>query len=274
MRTATTGRQTVLKREEWWQAAEQLEVGQRRRVAHYCGDGTPLLVSRDADGYRAFCFRCNEPGFEKPPAETVGERLERLNRQGTSDTVAVSSGVALPQPALYDPSDWPKAAKLWLYRAGLGAFEIQKLGAFYHEPTGRVVLPVRIAGDVVFWQARSIDGRAPKYLAPQADRSKIVACYGMADSVTLCEDIVSAFKIGLEAEGWALMGVVANDFVIQRLLQRNVRVNVWMDPDKPGQTAASRIRKRLTAVGLTVRNVLSDKDPKLMTRQQIKELLT
>jgi hypothetical protein len=264
----------VLKKDDWWKAAENLEVGQRRRVGHYCGEGTPLLVSRDLDGYRAFCFRCNDAASERPPAETLGERLTRLAKQGASDSLVISSGVALPQPALYDLSKWPVAAKLWLYKAGLGAFEIEQLGAFYHEATGRVVLPVRMDGNVVFWQARSVDGRQPKYLAPHADRSKILACYGHAKSVTLCEDILSAFKVGLEAEGWSLMGTVANDYAIQRLLQRGLPVNVWMDPDKPGQTAASKIRKRLSAVGLRVRNVVSNKDPKLMTRQQIKELLT
>ncbi len=232
-----------------------------------------MLVSRDDRGYRAFCFRCNESGSQRPPTETLQERIDRVRRQAVSDSAVLTGGAALPQPALYDLRQWPQAAKLWLYKAGLGAFEIEKLGAFYHEGTGRVVLPVTANGMVVFWQARSVDGRLPKYLGPKVDRSRILACYGLAPRITLCEDILSAFKVGLEGEGWSIMGTHANDHLIDRLLLRQRPVNVWMDPDRPGQRAAGKIRSRLQAVGLEVRNIVSSKDPKLLTRQQIKELV-
>lgn len=264
----------MLRLESWWPAAEDLEVGQRKRVDHDCGDGHTLLVSRVPGGYRAFCFRCNEAGYKAPPAETLAEKLRRHAAEREADATAASgAGVTLPQPAVYDLSEWPEAAKLWLYKAGLGAFEIGRLGAYYHPPSARVVLPVLEASAVVFWQARALDGRQPKYLAPQVDRTRIVARFGLARRITLTEDILSAFKVGLEGEGWALMGTNLNDYTLARLLQRALPVNVWLDPDGPGQKAAKRIIKRLQSVGLEVHNIESPRDPKLMTRQEIKELV-
>jgi DNA primase len=180
---------------------------------------------------------------------------------------------------VHDVSEWPTKAALWLYKAGLGRPEIARLGAYYHPPSDRVVLPILDgSGAPVFWQARAPDKRQPKYMAAEVDRSLLVPKWGLAACPTLTEDILSAFKVGLVAEGWALMGTSASDALVNQLLTRNKHdnaayVNVWLDPDAPGQRAASKVCKRLQAYGLTVRNIQSPKDPKLMTLQQIKEIL-
>jgi hypothetical protein len=270
----------ALARESWYPQAQELDVGQKRRVSHDCGPGTTLIVSRDDDGYRAYCFRCNEGDRAAPPAESLSDKLARLARQRSADAV-VGGGVDLPQPVVRSVDDWPAAAKLWLYQAGLGRAEIGQLGAYYHPPTNRVVLPVldRSTGMPVFWQARSIDGRQPKYLAPPADRSRVLPRWGTAPVPTLTEDILSAFKVGLVAEGWCVMGTKVSDYVIALLMKRG-ECNVWLDNDLPpkfsvnrGQIAAAKIGKQLRAYGIQVRNILSTRDPKLMHRAQIKELL-
>jgi len=82
---------------------------------------------------------------------------------------------------------------------------------------------------------------------------------------------LSAYKVGLVGEGWAVMGTSIPDSYIAELMRRKVTVNVWLDPDKAGRKAAARYCKQLTAFGLTVNNILSTKDPKLHTLGEIKD---
>jgi hypothetical protein len=247
-------------------------MGRRLRVDHDCGPGRTLLLSRGLDGLRAFCFRCNEHGSAPNPAESLAEKLSRLARLSESDGVmrALSN---LPEPATYDLDAWPIASKLWLYKAGLGRAEIGRLGAYYHRPTDRVVLPVFEGGVAVFWQARATDNRAPKYLAPAIDRAKVLPRYGQGQRPTITEDILSAFKVGLVAEGWCAMGTRISAHMLNELMARDTAVNVWLDPDPAGQRGAIKIIKQLRAYGIETRNIISERDPKLHTRQEIREYL-
>lgn len=271
----------ALSLQSWRPLAEGLQLGHSRRVDHDCGGGRTLLISRDTDGYRAYCFRCNEPGRDDPPVQSLAEKLAELSRRAAGDE-ALPRDATLPLPAVRDPAEWPVRARLWLAKAGLGATEIADLGAYYHPPSDRVVLPVLDgAGAPVFWQARALDGRQPKYLAPTCDKAAVLPRWGSAPSPTLCEDILSAYKIGLVGEGWALMGTKPSHRVIRELLERGGQVNVWMDNDLPpvhrvnrGQMAARKIIRELTAYGIKCRNIVSDKDPKLLFREQIKEILS
>jgi DNA primase len=173
-----------------------------------------------------------------------------------------------PKPALYRLDDWPAVARLWLFRAGLSRQDAGKLGAYYHPPTNRVVLQLRED----FWVARSTDGRQPKYLS--GDRPPdLLLKWGSAAVPTLCEDALSAYKVGKVAEGWPIMGTKVSPAVCAALLQRGAPVNLWLDPDAAGQRAASKYRRQLQAYGLTVRNIVSQRDPKLHTLDEIRTIL-
>lgn len=268
----------MLNRESWYPLAAGLDVGQKLRVKHDCGSDRIMLVSRDDSGFRAWCFRCNDGGSALPPQESLTDKLARMARQRAADVAA--SRPELPEPRVYALDEWPSEARLWLYRAGLGRDRIGELGAYYHPPSDRVVLPVLDGGVPVFWQARAVDGRVPKYLAPSSDRSRVIPRFGAAANVTLTEDILSAYKVGMVGEGWAMMGTRVSDHALSRLLVRRARVNVWMDNDLPpkfsinrGQIAAKLIGKHLRAAGLEVRNIISPRDPKLMHADEIKALL-
>lgn len=117
-------------------------------------------------------------------------------------------------------------------------------------------------------------------MAPSVDKAEVLPRWGSAPSPTLCEDILSAYKVGLVGEGWALMGTKLPAKVIRLLIEHGGTVNVWMDNDLPprfpinrGQIAARKIINQLNAYGIKSRNIVSDKDPKLLFREQIKELL-
>ena len=69
------------------------------------------------------------------------------------------------------------------------------------------------------------------------------------------------------------MGTRIPDAYIAALMQRQCPVNVWLDPDDAGQKAAAKYMKQLRAYGVEPRNIVSQRDPKLHSRSEIKEIL-
>ena len=261
----------MLERSSWWAHAEGLEVGQRRTARHDCGDGLKLIVNRDERGYHAWCYRCNDKGWSPPPQESLTEKLARLQRLRDGDLSVSGVGAAvLPSPQVRDVGLWPEGARLWLYKAGIGKQEIGHLGAFYHAQSDRVVLP--LGG---YWQARAYQpGRSPKYLGPSTGKSQCVPCWGNSDAVTLTEDVLSAFKVGLVGEGWAMLGTSPSDILIARLMRRKpALVNVWLDSDPPGRRAAAKTGKVLRSLGLVVKDICTVLDPKMLPREEIRRCL-
>lgn len=258
----------------WLPKAQQLAHGQRQRTDHDCGPGATMTIRRDERGLSAHCFRCNDSGWLPAPPEPLSVRLERLAKAHAADA-QIAWSVALPGPVRVPWSDWPAECRLWLLKAGLSGADAGLLGAYYHPPSDRVVLPVLGPSGPVFWQARAVQrDRHPKYLAPAIDKVNVIPMYGSAKDVTLTEDILSAYKVGTVGEGWSLLGTSISARCVAALIERSARVNVWLDPDGAGRAGATKVLATLRGAGVTARRVLSKRDPKLMHRSDIKELLT
>jgi DNA primase len=263
--------------EAWLRAAQRLKLGGKGRAWHGCSGSSnspTLLISNDQDKWSGWCFRCHESVFEFKPKESFRERIERMRKQAQADE-AISQSVALPRPINTDLETWPIEARMWLLKASVGRSNIKPLGAYHHAPTNRVVLPVIDAGRLLYWQARSIDGREPKYLGASIDKQHITARYGMGDPV-LTEDILSAYRVGESGagQGTAILGTSLNDKVLSQLIKQAKPVTVWLDPDGPGRDAARDIITRLDVVGLPHRQIITSRDPKLLSKGEITSLLT
>lgn len=257
----------------WLPRAKLLRLGERKRTDHDCGPGRTLTIENSPDGLRAWCFRCNDKGWEPPPQVSVAERLARLRSQAAWDE-QYAQCVDLPGPMVRVWDEWPDRAKFWLIKAGLTRADLPGLGCYYHPPTDRVVLPVLSpSGSTVFWQARALDGRQPKYLAPGIGKKDAVPKYGKADMVTLTEDILSAYKVGLVAEGWALLGTSISNACLAEMVNRGQPVNLWLDPDAGGDRGRAKIAPAIRGTGLRVNIIYSKRDPKMMTRHEIRNLL-
>ena len=264
---------SLLSLNSWLPLAQSLSLGQSARVNHDCGGGRTLTIKHNEDGLGAFCFRCNDRGWQPPPPVSLAERLAKLAKQSEVDN-KVSSSCTLPEPRVTQWSEWPEQSRLWLVKAGLTSADLPRLGAYYHPPSERVVLPVYGAtGGIAFWQARATDKRLPKYLAPPLDKSAVVPMYGSASEVTLTEDILSAYKVGLVGEGWSMLGTSLSRYTLSLLIARQCKVNVWLDPDPAGNKGATKTLAMLRASGVTARKIISRADPKLLSRSEIKELL-
>jgi hypothetical protein len=264
---------------EWYPQAAGLSVGQRRRGDHDCGDPGSLLLSRDDTGYMAYCFRCGGRGTKKEQ-ESQEKRIARLAHEENADSNARLS-VELPTPRVYTLREWPQAAALWFYKMGLSPSKIAELRMYWCPDMGRVVLPIFEADQPVYWTARS-HTRTPKWIGPRLPKDGLAAKFavGKGDTVVLCEDPLSAYKVSSVTESWSLLGTKLHSRHIAELMAARKRVAVWLDDDvgrrggkNPGQQAAREIIARLRAVGLEVRNVKSERDPKYYNHNYIEEAL-
>jgi DNA primase len=176
-------------------------------------------------------------------------------------------------PAEYEPSLWPLAARVFLYRCGISNVEIQQLGYYWNARIQRVVMPIRdAAGGLLYWQARTLDKTNPKKYLNQrgVDKHSFVAKYGDGPIVVLTEDILSSYKVSRAGvEAWPLMGTKLSTTLAAEIIRDGRPVAVWTDPDVAGRTAAAKICKTLRAYGVKVTNVVSVRDPKLIPREEI-----
>lgn len=268
----------MLSPQSWHKYTETLGIGRSVRRPHDCGDGSPLKITHKHDGsFFAYCHRCHEPGYLAAPPLSIAERLALIRLKTAADTVAMRS-VTLPTPMVRDVDEWPDRYKVWLYKAGLSRADVGRLGAYYHKDMDRCVIPiVDGSGAVCFWQARSLDKFVPKYLAPdmgEAGKGSVIPKYGKADSITLTEDLLSAYKIGKVSEAWCMLGTSPSQHLIAALMKRACKVNVWLDPDAAGQRASRKTVNQLRAYGLEVSWIKSTMDPKLHSLSEITCLAT
>ena len=169
--------------QSWLPKAEGLAPGRSIRADHDCGGGRTLLIRNEGGKLSAYCFRCNEPGRSPAPVVSLAERIATASRLAAADQSLSACAVELPGTARLHWADWPAAAKLWFLKAGLSEADSIRLSAYYHQASERVVLPVTgDKGTPVFWQARSIDGRQPKYMAPSVDKAEVLPRWGSAPS--------------------------------------------------------------------------------------------
>lgn len=286
----------VLEPSEFLAEAQALAVGEKRKVRHLCGDAS-LVVYNNVDSWTGWCWRCHARGWVPKPQPSMAERLQRQHQQEAIDN-ALRSDVQAPRPANHDFGSWPLAARLWLLKAGLTPALVNRLGAYYHAGSDRVVLPVcDAAGKTIFWQARNIhyptDGR-PKYISQSSNRSGIHCIYpwqhqARADAsddtqtatghgtktIVLTEDILSAFKVGASgsAVGYAIMGTVLAPHTVDLLLRLALPVKTWFDPDAAGDDARRSVRSRLRYIGIECEHIRTTQDPKRYCLREIREHL-
>ena len=250
---------------------EQLELGQKRRVDHDCGDGRTMIVSRNDRGVSYWCHRCHKKGYIHTE-RSLAERIAALSEATKWDGAAQES-LELPGPGKFDTWDWPDEALLWLFKAGFSRDEIKSLGWYWNPRMQRVILPVRnMDGKVIYWQGRGFDKDRPKAINPTVNREGLVAQYGSGtDCVALTEDILSAAKVGgVEgASAWALLGTVLSYSTALSLAELGRPVLLMLDDDPAGRRGAAESSKILSLLGVWHKQVYFGKDPKLVSRSVI-----
>lgn len=266
----------------WLDKAKALPVGRTIKIKHDCAPthDPSLIISHSPDAYRAFCFRCKEQ-FWEPIQLSLAERVALSKAQREAD--ASVDRQQMPTPLLRWQF-WPPEAMLWFLKAGLGEEDADlRMQAGYHERTKRVVLPLLDMQTGVVqtgvWQARAVfPGQKPKYLTSKGPRGvgfyhfpKVRSAW--PSKVVVTEDILSAYKVAFSTPTVAaipLTGTTLHDEHLARLLQVDVPVLIWLDPDEPGQKAAAKVAARLRTFDVDHENIRLESDPKLMSYERIR----
>jgi DNA primase len=239
------------------------------------------MVSNEAKGYRAYCFRCGPAGFVAHGDFSIDALKRRREELAWSNTKQVS----LPKDFT---TDIPPSEAVWLYKAGVGHTVSKHYGFGYSPSLRRVILPIYKDGVLQGYTARSTINERPKYIEKVVEPSATVfvsdpsialpwsgdGLLGTVPDVLLCEDILSAVRVGRHVRlSIALLGTSATP---RQLSLSDVRgtVGIWLDPDKAGNKGAKAIQRSLSIQGYETKLIRSAKDPKYYSNREIRRLLS
>ena len=233
-----------------------------RFVSH---ESCPSCGSRDnlgrySDG-SAFCFGCHyvERANVSP---FVGERDGKVKESST--------GVRLPD----DATGLDGRGHSFLAQYELDGAAVVRAGLKWSPSWEQLLIPLRDEdGELVCVQARNFN---PKRAAKAkyynvGDKTLSATFYGDGETVVLTEDALSAIKVGTVAAGFPLLGTSITRSRLMWLAKRFKRIVVWLDADKYRE--ARDIADAAKLLGVAVKTVYTEHDPKTYSIEQIKEFL-
>ena len=228
-------------------------------------EACPSCGSRDnlgrySDG-SAFCFGCHytERANVSP---FVGERNGQAKEHGT--------GVRLPE----DAGHLDGKGLGFLAQYELDGAAVVRAGLRWSPYWEQLLFPLHDEdGKLCCVQARNFNvkraAKAKYYNV--GDKSESCTYYGSTDTVVLVEDCVSAIKIGMVETGFPLLGTSITRERLRWLSKRFKRIIVWLDADKYRE--ARDIADAAKLLGVVVKTVYTEHDPKTYSIEQIKEFL-
>ena len=183
------------------------------------------------------------------------------------------------EPSL--PSDFtldiPIPGVLWVSKGGLHVDHVRRLGWGWSEKHQRVIMPVYDGDKLVAVQARAVHSwMKPKYLSQMWSGPRAVFKAGdrHTGTLVLTEDMLSAARVSKVTDAWSLLGTNLMPAVIQRLADTGYTgIRLWLDDDEAGHNARKKIMRTLGAVGIEVTAIVSDRDPKHHSLQEINDLV-
>ena len=263
----------------WNELAKNLPYGQTTRApCPSCGEGTQTsaaIVNHNAKAYTIHCFACDYHDFESKGILSLEER-KRIQDLNTEALRAVRD-IKLPEDIDYDPNNFSREARMWLYRSGLTPSVWKQYRIGYSKRLERVVLPVYNAkGALIWYQCRAIlKGQKPKYIQPSRDRGRVLFTATAPESVgraILVEDIMSAIRVGnAGCTAVSLLGTKITEGQAG-YLSKFERCTVWFDGDTAGRRGSNNIRKTLSLL-TECDNIRTTEDPKFYSNKQIQEIL-
>ena len=267
----------------WQTIAKNLPQGQSARVeCNNCGIGTgatAAICNHNAKAYTVHCFACDHHEFESKGVLSLDERkrINDLNEEAYASS-NTTGPITLPEDTTYEPTEFSREARMWLFKAGITPTTWRKYGIGYSKRLERVVLPVfSTSGDLIWYQCRAIlTGQKPKYLQPSRDKNNVYYDSGTPESsgrVIVVEDILSYIRVNEAGDndvftplGTKLSSGQAN------ALSKYDRITTWLDGDRAGRDGAKNIKRTMSLL-CEVDNIRTDEDPKCYSNKQIREIL-
>lgn len=220
-------------------------------------------LARYSDG-GGHCFSCGHHVWPKGIRTLVKD-----DHHGDEDKTVLPSDFSREVPA---------RAWQWLLQYGL-PFTYWRPFVGWSEKDKRLVLtvgnPVRFSIGRYF--GTETGERTPRKWWVYGDRSGFTDILQPKEgspeqAVVLVEDIISWHKVGQVAPSLCLFGVKIGDPVIKKLIAFKRPVTLWLDRDQLS-LLAPKLNRIAALVGASVRYVSTDKDPKMYSTDEIKEIL-
>lgn len=175
--------------------------------------------------------------------------------------------------------DIPLRSAVWFLKAGITLPQARTLGWGWSDRLRRVVLPIVIGGQLVYYQARATDGREPKYLNPSTGKSKATPVYYHGDMakrpkvLAFTEDILSAVRVARWVPTCPLLGTTPGPEHMA-LLADDVTPVVWLDGDAAGQEGTLKCQTMFQWHPLPALTIHTDRDPKAYSNAEIQDIMT
>jgi hypothetical protein len=168
-----------------------------------------------------------------------------------------------------DTSSWTSRiapiALAWLSKYGITANEIKENDIYWDTASSGLVFVIDWITDTdgqkapVCTSTRSFSGRPPKYLT-QGKKQNSKKVWGVCTKrLILCEDVVSAIKIGRTTSAKACLGVSLPAKILE-IVPNYDRIDVWLDPDK--RLEALTMSNTLKQFGIESSPIYTQNDPK------------
>ena len=269
----------------WIDLAKQLPCGQHSRCdCPQCGAGTntnAAIYNHNPKYYSIYCNACDYKAYESKGVLSLEERkrIQDLNDDANKHTIGP---IKLPTDTTYDPTEFSREARMWLFKGGLTPTVWRKYRIGYSKSLERVVLPVYGSRDNLIWyQCRAIlTGQKPKYIQPSRDRNNIYYTTGDTGNTRrtiVVEDIMSAIRVGeaILERGFSATSLLGTKVTMGQAdyLSTFEEVTTWLDGDRAGKKGSYAIRK---TIGLLTEcnNIRTELDPKCYSNKHILEIVS
>jgi len=256
----------------WWvNTAKDLElgVGAQRYVPHPgCTESDKAWLYVNGKGIGFYCNKCGASGFTYHKNRSLSEiramiEYEQELQNETKPTLPQDFTLEIPDHGL-----------VWLLAAGINSQEAANHCIGWSDRLQRVILPVYDGRTLLYYQARSIDGRLPKYVNPHVSKDHILYGAEVLDRtkpVCICEDILSVVRVSNIMQAVSPLGTKLSEWAAMRLGEHPL-VFIWLDGDKAGKRGRAKMRKQLSWY-TEVTLIITHRDPKKYSDAQIKEYL-
>ncbi len=255
------------------------DIGRKARANHdspdCAGGSNSMIVERKDDGVYAKCFRCGK----------FGRSLEGKPRhffptsKASSDGAYASRDVTMPRDSTTDDRSWPSGARVWVGQARVTPTESKTYGIAYSATLGRIVIPISSGGEFIGFLARKIfkEDEGPKYYMRTKQPTKMVFMINNMnhpDVVVLCEDVLSAIRIGRHVSSCAILGTEVSDYAINKLTKDRRHGIVFLDYDNRIVIKKSRVLKNRLELLLDKVHLINTRiDPKNLDDKELSDLL-
>lgn len=245
----------------WIDRAKRLPVGDKIRV-RCCGLDNSRTIANKVDCYITGCFRCKESAVERKTPLAYLKSHEELRKYKEK----------VHKKELNLTEDLDSNAVEWLILADIKPHLWKKYHIKQCLDTGMVFLPIPINRKYNGFILRNVRGGKPKYIS---EVNRGFAALGEGRTVVIVEDYLSAIRVHEDTGLSTLcaLGTSTPPELKLHVMNNHDTAVLWLDSDEAGRKADRAWNKELTALGLNVKSVVTEADPKLLSTEQIREVL-